>query len=203
MTLNSSIRDLKGIGDKTAALFEKINIEIGQGCAAILCPRTYIQYPEPKHADEVTDGEMAALIGESGADSGCEKSAEHADHRDICRGDGSKEWNWCGSVFRISKKSLHAGDTYIFYGKVQRKNGRMCMEQPVIYTPEQYSGIEQQLLPVYSVPKGISNQFMTKNRAQQSCHTGQSISGLSSGSVAGEASALRVQLCDQADSFPG
>lgn len=62
MTLNSSIRDLKGIGDKTAALFEKINIETVQD-ALLYYPRTYIQYPEPKHADEVTDGEMAALIG--------------------------------------------------------------------------------------------------------------------------------------------
>lgn len=160
MTLNSSIRDLKGIGDKTAALFEKINIETVQD-ALLYYPRTYIQYPEPKHADEVTDGEMAALIGRVTQTPVVKRvRSMQITVTSVVEMGVRVELVW----FRLPyiKKSLHAGDTYIFYGKVQRKNGRMCMEQPVIYTPEQYSGIEQQLLPVYSVPKGISNQFMTK-----------------------------------------
>ena len=60
------------------------------------------------------------------------------------------------------KNSLHPGENYVFYGKVQHKNGRFCMEQPTIYTPEKYEAMEHLLLPVYSLPKGLSNQLMLK-----------------------------------------
>ena len=36
------------------------------------------------------------------------------------------------------------------------------MEQPAIYTPEKYEAMEHLLLPVYSLPKGLSNQLMLK-----------------------------------------
>ena len=60
------------------------------------------------------------------------------------------------------KNSLHPGENYVFYGKVQHKNGRFVMEQPAIYTPEKYEAMEHLLLPVYSLPKGLSNQLMLK-----------------------------------------
>jgi ATP-dependent DNA helicase RecG len=66
--------------------------------------------------------------------------------------------------FRLSyiKNSLHPGENYVFYGKVQHKNGRFVMEQPAIYTPEKYEAMEHLLLPVYTLPKGLSNQLMLK-----------------------------------------
>ena len=36
------------------------------------------------------------------------------------------------------------------------------MEQPAIYTPEKYEAMEHLLLPVYTLPKGLSNQLMLK-----------------------------------------
>lgn len=36
------------------------------------------------------------------------------------------------------------------------------MEQPAIYTPEKYEAMEHLLLPVYSLPKGLSNQLVLK-----------------------------------------
>ena len=50
----------------------------------------------------------------------------------------------------------------MFYGKVQHKNGRFVMEQPAIYTPEKYEAMEHLLLPVYTLPKGLSNQLVLK-----------------------------------------
>ena len=60
------------------------------------------------------------------------------------------------------KNSLHPGENYVFYGKVQHKNGRFVMEQPAIYTPEKYEAMEHLLLPVYTLPKGLSNQLVLK-----------------------------------------
>ena len=84
MRLNSSIKEVKGIGDKTAGLFLKINIETIRDLISYF-PRTYVQFPEIKRPDEVVEGETAAVIADP-ADSDCEESAQHADHGDFdCR----------------------------------------------------------------------------------------------------------------------
>ena len=62
MRLNSSIKEVKGIGDKTAGLFLKINIETIRDLISYF-PRTYVQFPEIKRPDEVVEGETAAVIG--------------------------------------------------------------------------------------------------------------------------------------------
>ena len=63
MRLNSSIKEVKGIGDKTAGLFLKINIETIRDLISYF-PRTYVQFPEIKRPDEVVEGETAAVIGQ-------------------------------------------------------------------------------------------------------------------------------------------
>ena len=63
MRLDSSIKEIKGIGDKTADLFRKINIETVRDLISYF-PRTYIQFPEIKHPEEVVEGETAAVLGQ-------------------------------------------------------------------------------------------------------------------------------------------
>ena len=63
MRLNSSIKEVKGIGDKTAGLFLKINIETIRDLISYF-PRTYVQFPEIKRPDEVVEGETVAVIGQ-------------------------------------------------------------------------------------------------------------------------------------------
>lgn len=60
------------------------------------------------------------------------------------------------------KNQLKPGSTYIFYGKTGKKNNRLVMEQPVIYSMEQYSQMEGAFLPVYGLTGGISNNQITK-----------------------------------------
>lgn len=60
------------------------------------------------------------------------------------------------------KNQLKPGSTYIFYGKTSKKNNRLVMEQPVIYSMEQYSQMEGAFLPVYGLTGGISNNQITK-----------------------------------------
>ena len=61
MNRNSSITEIKGIGAKTAALFQKLNIET-VGDILLHYPRAYVQYPEAKYVNEAVDGETAAII---------------------------------------------------------------------------------------------------------------------------------------------
>ena len=160
MRLNSSIKEIKGVGEKSSALFQKVNIETVRD-AILFYPRTYVQFPPVKHVDEVTDGEMAAVFGQIRQTPVVKRvRSMQITVTSISELGKRLELVW----FRLSyiKNSLHAGESYIFYGKVQHKNGRLVMEQPAIYSVSKYEEMEKQLLPVYSLPKGLSNQLMIK-----------------------------------------
>lgn len=160
MDRNSSIKEIKGIGDKTAELFRKINIET-VGDVLLYYPRTYIQYPAIKYPDEVVDGEVAAVLGKIIQPPVVKKvRAMQITVANISNMGKKINLVW----FRLPyiKSTLHSGENYIFYGKVQHKNGSLCMEQPEIFSQEQYEAMEQLFLPVYSMPKGLSNNMMQK-----------------------------------------
>ena len=140
MRLNSSIKEVKGIGDKTAGLFLKINIETIRDLISYF-PRTYVQFPEIKRPDEVVEGETAAVIGQIRQTPIVKRVRSMQITVTSIVGMGKRlELVW----FRLPyiKNSLHPGENYVFYGKVQHKNGRFVMEQPAIYTPEKYEAME-------------------------------------------------------------
>ena len=120
-----------------------------------------MQFPEIKRPDEVVEGETAAVIGQIRQTPIVKRVRSMQITVTSIVGMGKRlELVW----FRLPyiKNSLHPGENYVFYGKVQHKNGRFVMEQPAIYTPEKYEAMEHLLLPVYSLPKGLSNQLMLK-----------------------------------------
>lgn len=160
MNRNSSITEIKGIGEKTAALFHKLNIDT-VGDILLHYPRTYVQFPEAKHVDEVTEGENAAVIGRVLKSPVVRRTKSMPITVTSIGAMGvDMELVW----FRMPyiKNNLKPGNTYVFYGKVQKKNGRLVMEQPVIYSQEQYASMEHVFLPVYGLTGGISNNQITK-----------------------------------------
>lgn len=160
MKQNTPIKEIKGVGDKTETLFHKINIYT-VGDVLLNYPRTYIQFPMVKHVDEVTDGETAAVFGRI-INSPVVKKARSMPVTVVTIEAMGVKMNLVWFRMPYVKSTLHASENYVFYGKVQYKNGRLCMEQPVIYSPEQYQAMEQLFLPVYSLPKGLTNNFMQK-----------------------------------------
>lgn len=160
MNRNSSITEIKGIGEKTAALFQKLNIGT-VGDILLHYPRTYIQYPAAKYVDEAVDGETAAVIGRVIKSPVVRRTAKMpVTVTSIGTLNAEMELVW----FRMPyvKNQLSAGKTYVFYGKVQNKNGRLVMEQPIIYSTEQYAAMEHVFLPVYGLTGGISNNLVIK-----------------------------------------
>ncbi len=160
MKRNTPIKEIKGVGEKTEALFHKINIYT-VGDVLLNYPRTYIQFPTVKHVDEVVEGETAAVLGRI-IHPPVVKKARSMPITVVTIGDMGVKMNLVWFRMPYVKSTLHASESYIFYGKVQHKNGRLCMEQPVIYSIEQYQAMEELFLPVYSLPKGLTNNFMQK-----------------------------------------
>ena len=60
------------------------------------------------------------------------------------------------------KSALRSGERFVFRGRVVKKKGRMAMEQPLMYTPEEYGGLVNSMQPVYGQTKGLGNKTIAK-----------------------------------------
>ena len=143
------ITEIKGIGEKTAALLKKIEIETVND-ALLYYPRTYIQFPQIKSISEVVEGEVAAVVGRV-ISAPIVKKVRAMQLTVTTIGDTNAKLNLVWFRMPYIKNALAVGESYVFYGKVQHKNGRFCMEQPVMYGLEQYQQMEECFLPVYTV----------------------------------------------------
>lgn len=156
----SSLREIKGIGAKTEEQFRKTGVYT-VGDILLHYPRTYVQFPKAKQVNEVVDGETAAVTGRVLKSPVVRRARNMAvAFTTIGTADAELELVW----FRMPyiKNNVLPGNTYVFYGKTSRKNGKLCMDQPAVYSVEQYASMEQSFLPVYTLSGAISNNQIRK-----------------------------------------
>ncbi len=160
MNRDAAITAVKGIGEKTAALFGKLKIEtVGDLLAHY--PRDYVQFPVAKEPSELSEGETAAVIGRV-LKTPLVRQTQRMPVTMTTVGDADAPLELVWFRMPYIRSQLAPGGTYVFYGKVMKKNGRLVMEQPVIYKREQYAAMEQAFLPVYALTGGITNNQITK-----------------------------------------
>ena len=61
MNLDSQIRELKGVGEKTETLFQNLGVYTVRDIL-LHYPRDYVKFPERKYISEVAVGETAAVV---------------------------------------------------------------------------------------------------------------------------------------------
>jgi len=158
------ITELKGIGAKTAELFEKLNIFTAQDLVR-LYPRDYDVYEEPILFSEVTSDYEGMTIA---ADCVIAKKIDVYNTGKLSiistfirdeKGEGIK-CTWYNMPYL--KSSLRQGMRYIFRGRIVQKNRQRMMEQPQIYTRDQYNALKGLMQPIYPLTKGLSNKTVTK-----------------------------------------
>lgn len=154
------ITQLKGIGDKTARLFDKLNIHTVEELLHFY-PRDYQSFEEPRALTEYAPGELATISGT------IESSI-------VTRRAGSKSV----TVFTIGceggtvsvtyfnmpylSKSLRKGQRAIFVGTLRQKGSRYAIDQPKMYRPEEYASLLNTLQPIYPTTKGLSSHAISK-----------------------------------------
>lgn len=154
------IRTLKGVGEKTAALFEKLHISTAEELV-FYYPRDYEQFEEPVSLSEAGDGEMAAVAGRIAGN----VATRHVRGLSVTTFQISCE----GGMLHLTyfnmpylKNSLKRDQTYIFRGCLQKRKDRYVMEQAGIYKPEEYGKLTDCMQPRYSTTKGLTNNAITK-----------------------------------------
>ena len=159
-----SIRTLKGIGDKTGKLFEKLGVYTVDDLLGYY-PRAYHTYEAPVPIGELkTDmaGAVEGILQQTA-------SVRRFQHTQVITaslkdGTGTLQLTWFNMPFL--RNTLQAGTCHVFYGKVVKKNNRLTMEQPEIFTREAYENMTETMQPVYGQTKGLGNKAITRAVAQ-------------------------------------
>ncbi|MCI9500899.1 MAG: ATP-dependent DNA helicase RecG [Hungatella sp.] len=164
MDKERSIRDLKGIGDKTGKLFEKLGV-FTVGDLLEYYPRDYHTYGPPVPIGELKldmAGAAAGILRQTASVRRFQSTQViTVSLRDET---GTLQLTWFNMPFL--RNTLQAGTYHIFYGKVVKKNNRLTMEQPEIFTREGYQAMMENMQPVYGQTKGLGNKAITKAVAQ-------------------------------------
>ncbi len=162
------IKELKGVGDKTALLFSRLNVYTTQDLVG-LYPRDYDVYEEPALIDAINsdyekmtvavDGVVAKRVDvfNTGKLTCISTVVRDADGKGI-------RCVWYNMPFL--KSTLRQGMRYVFRGRVSVKNGQLSLEQPAMYTLAQYNSIKGSMQPIYPLTKGLSNKLVIKSVKQ-------------------------------------
>lgn len=154
------LTSLKGIGEKTGKLFEKLGILTVEELLHYY-PRAYDAYEEPVSAKDVRPGRAAAVSGMlvNGAQV---KRYSHIQVVTASLRDQSEilALTWYNMPYLHA--TLKAGMRGVFRGRVVKKNGRLTMEQPEIFLGDTYLERLHAMQPIYGQTKGLPNKTITK-----------------------------------------
>lgn len=159
------ITALKGIGDKTAGLFHKLNITTAEELVRYY-PRDYEYFSEPIGLTQAEPGEIAAISGRIRGNIATRhvRGLSITSFEVSCVDGGILHMTYFNMPYL--KNSLKRDSQYIFRGYVQQKGSRYVMEQAKMYKPEEYGKMIDRMLPRYSTTKGLSNNAITKAMRQ-------------------------------------
>ena len=148
------------MGEKTEKLFQKIGISDTESLLRYY-PRNYDEYEMPADIADLKEGTVKAVS--AAVCSGV--------YVNPVRGKQVVSITACDSTGRISitwfnasylKNTLKKGSVFVFRGRVIRRQGKLQMEHPEIFTPAAYEEILHSLQPVYGLTAGLSNKTIVK-----------------------------------------
>lgn len=160
MKITDRIDSLKGIGAKTAALFEKLKVYTIEDLIKFY-PRNYLSYEEPMDIGDAEIGKRVTIQASIQSYVNIKKIRSLT--LVTCQvkdGTGTVKLTWFNSPFL--KQVFHIGQTFIFVGTLAVRNNQLVMEHPEYYTTAQYAKMVSSLQPVYPLTEGLSNKTVTK-----------------------------------------
>ncbi|MBR5356911.1 MAG: ATP-dependent DNA helicase RecG, partial [Lachnospiraceae bacterium] len=157
------IKTLKGVGEKSAGLYNKLNIHTVEDLVKFY-PRNYEFMPPVSKVKDATEGETGAyllnvsqrpflkkikglsIISISCFDSNAD-SPEEAEKISV---------TFFNMPYLVN--SIKQGSKYVFVGVLKGKR----MEHPKMYKAEDYFALEKTIQPLYPLTKGLSNNSIKK-----------------------------------------
>lgn len=161
MIEQTSIKEIKGVGEKTQKLFEKVGIYT-VGNLIRYYPRGYDVYEEATPISEVEEGHIqtvsGAVFGKVQVSGTRNMQVTTAHIKDLT---GTIQVIWFRMPFL--RNTLKSGQPVTLRGKVTRRRNRLVMEHPEIFCPpDKYDEKLNTLQPIYGLTAGLSNNTVMK-----------------------------------------
>lgn len=154
--------NLKGIGEKTAKLFYRMGIHNTKELL-LHYPRDYQSFKHPvKIAQAQKESEEPVTL-----ELFLPSAFKWKKLRNLWIGtgvcsDGTDSISITYFNAPYLKRKLVAGSVYLFRGKLKTENGKYHMDQPKIYTWNEYQDMMGHLQPCYSLTAGLTNRTVMK-----------------------------------------
>ena len=159
--LKNDILTLKGVGDKTAKLFNKLNIFSIEDLL-LSVPRGFTCYEEPKEPTEADHEKLVAIPAIPVSGSIVSKKAGRYNLALAKVNCGSMIVSVRFFNMPYIRSVLKPGTPYVLRGVLKCSKGQFSMLQPQIFTPEKYGELLNKLVPCYHLTKGLTNHAVQK-----------------------------------------
>lgn len=159
--LSDDIVTIKGIGEKTAALFYKMNIYTVEDLLLNL-PKGFTCFEEPVCPSKEDNGNVISIPGipVSGSIVSKKNGRYHISLAKIKCGDTIVSVRFFNMPY--IRNVLKPGQAYILRGVINCTKDSFSMLQPQIFEVEKYNELIGKLLPNYRLTKGITNHTIQK-----------------------------------------
>ena len=155
-----SLRTLKGVGEKTEKLFQKVGIYDTDDLLHYY-PRNYDEYETPVDIAELKE-ETVQVVSAAVCSGVYVNSVRGRQIISVNIADQSGKFPVVWFNLPYLKKTLRKGSWFVFRGRIVRKQGKLEMEHPEIFTPSAYEEILHNLQPIYGLTAGLSNKTVVK-----------------------------------------
>ena len=154
------LRELKGVGEKTEKLFQKIGITTTDDLLHYY-PRNYDAYEEPEEIGSLKENTVAAIRATITTGVYVNKIRNlQVISITVADTTGRLAVAWFNAPYL--KNTLKKGSCFILRGKISRKKGRLEMEHPEIFTPAAYEEVLHSMQPIYGLTAGLTNKLIIK-----------------------------------------
>lgn len=161
MHLNDPITELKGIGEKTATLYHKLNIFTVDDLIKHY-PRDYEEWRDIVKIGELKVNQVYAVRAMV---INAPQTVHIRKNMSITTVRIKDDSGACDIIYfnmPYIKNSLQIGKQYIFRGRIMLKNNRIAFDQPKIVSPQEFAQNVHRLTPVYPTTKGLTIAAITK-----------------------------------------
>jgi ATP-dependent DNA helicase RecG len=164
MNHKSPVTDIKGVGDKTHKLYNKLDIYT-VGDLLSHYPRDYETFNAPVKIKDAQAGQTCAIYVQVSSIPN-QKKIRNLVILNVNVKDETGMMQLTFFNMPFLKNLLKPGGYYLFRGNVQSKGTIKLMEQPKLYGYDDYMNRTNVLMPVYSLTKGLTNQMVQKSIRQ-------------------------------------
>ena len=155
-----SITNLKGIGQKTAGLYNKLGIFCYEDLLYYF-PRDYIKYEKPAPIGSFNIGDLVTFKARILRQPLLRRVKRFQIVTAYLKSEDTViTATWFNMAYLT--KSLKPGSEFIFRGLLSSKGDSLHIEQPQIFSLDKYEEILDSLQPVYSLTKGLTNNAIIK-----------------------------------------